>query len=303
MKLGSIKDVELAINPLFLLVCLIYLCAGFIEILWVFLALILHEAGHLLMALICRLRLLRVELFPFGGQISTEGMVGDSPGRDVVVALAGPAASLFSAGLTYIMEGNLRIAGFSFFMEYNLLLGMFNLLPALPLDGGRVLKALCSTKVGVRTATVVGSWSGQILALVLLIVGLYLGFQDPRAVNLLLVAGFLGYKAREELQMLPYGFTRYLLRKRLMLGENGMATGRLTVAHSRVKVSRVLNRNLPDSIAVVLVIDAQGKVLGVLTERVLIEAMLTRGPRTTLEELLPAAGHEILISKDGRGPI
>jgi len=293
MRLGSIKGVDLAINPLFLLVCLIYLCTGFIEVLWIVLALLLHEAGHVLMALICGLRLLRVELFPFGGQISTEGLVGDAPGRDMMVALAGPVASLFSAGLTYIMEGNLRIAGFSFFMEFNLLLGLFNLLPALPLDGGRVLKALCSTRVGIRTATAVGSWSGQILALVLLIAGLYLGFRDPLAVNLLLVAGFLGFKAREELQMLPYGFTRYLLRKRLMPGENGMAAARITVAHSRVQVSRILNRNRPDAVAVVLVIDTQGKVVGVLTERVLIEAMLTRGPMTTLEELLPVTeGYE-----------
>ncbi|MGE5544199.1 MAG: M50 family metallopeptidase [Bacillota bacterium] len=287
MRLGSIKEVNLAINPLFLLVCLIYLCTGFVEVLWVILALIVHEAGHVLMALICGLRLLRVELFPFGGQITTEEMVGDSPGREIAVAMAGPVFSLFSAGLTYIMEGNLRVAGFSFFMEFSLLLGLFNLLPALPLDGGRILKALCSTKVGLRRATLVGSWSGQILALVLLVAGLYMGYRDPRALNLLLVAGFMGYKAREEMQMLPYGFTRYLLRKRLMPGECGMATGMLIVAHHRVKVSRILYRNLPETIAVVLVIDTQGKVQGVLTERVLIEAMLTRGPMATLGELLP----------------
>lgn len=286
MRLGSIKGVELAINPVFLVVCLVYLYLGVGGILWVVLALVLHEVGHALAALVCGLRLLRMELFPFGGQISTEGMVGDNPGRDVVVALAGPAVSLFSAGLTYIIEGNLEISGFSFFMEFNLLLGLFNLLPALPLDGGRVLKALFSMKVGVRAAIMVGSWSGQVLALVLLTAGVYLSFRDPRAVNLLLVAGFLGYKAREELQMLPYGFTRYLLRKRLMLADSGMAPGLLTVADSRVKISRILNRNLPETLTVVLVIDANGKILGILTERVLIEAMLTRGPMTTLEELL-----------------
>jgi stage IV sporulation protein FB len=186
------------------------------------------------------------------------------------------------------MEGNLWIADFSFFMGFCLLLGLFNLLPALPLDGGRVIKALFSMKYGLRAATVIGSWSGQILALILLIAGLYLGLKDPQALNLVLVAGFLGYKAREELQMLPYGFTRYLLRKRLMLAERGMAPGLLIVAHSRVRVGRVLNRNLPETIMVVLVIDTGGKALGVLTERILIEAMLNQGPMTTLGDLLRA---------------
>ena len=153
-------------------------------------------------------------------------------------------------------------SGFLFFMGFCLLLGLFNLLPALPLDGGRVIKALFSMKYGLRAATVIGSWSGQILALILLIAGLYLGLKDPQALNLVLVAGFLGYKAREELQMLPYGFTRYLLRKRLMLAERGMAPGLLIVAHSRVRVGRVLNRNLPETIMVVLVIDTGGKALG-----------------------------------------
>jgi CBS domain-containing protein len=73
-----------------------------------------------------------------------------------------------------------------------------------------------------------------------------------------------------------------------MLAERGMAPGLLIVAHSRVRVGRVLNRNLPETIMVVLVIDTGGKALGVLTERILIEAMLNQGPMTTLGDLLRA---------------
>ncbi|NLW44438.1 MAG: hypothetical protein GXY92_04575 [Syntrophomonadaceae bacterium] len=284
--MGTVKGVDLAVNPVVVLLCLICLSTGTAEILWIILALVLHEAGHVLAACACGLKLLRVELFPFGGQILTEDLVGLNWKRDILAASAGPAASLFSSGLTYIMERNLSLVDFSFFMEFNLLLGLFNLLPALPLDGGRILKAFCSTRVGLRKATVIGSWSGQVLALILFAAGLFLGFQDPRAFNLLLIAGFLGYKAREELQMIPYAFTRYLLHKRLLPAENDMADGILTVAHSGVAISRILHRILPDNITVVLVIDGQGKVIGIVTERVLIEAMLTRDPLTTVGELL-----------------
>ncbi len=289
MRLGSVKGVDLAVNPVVVLICLICLSTGFVDILWVILALLLHEAGHVIMALACGLKLLRVELFPFGGQILTDGLVGVNWKSDILVASAGPAASLFSSGLTYIMERNLSLVDFSFFMEFSLLLGLFNLLPALPLDGGRILKALLSVRVGLRKATAIGSWSGQILALVLAVAGVYLGLQDPRAFNLLLIAGFLGYKAREELQMLPYGYTRYLLHKRLLPAENDMAGGQVTVAHSGVRISRILNRILPDTISVILVIDAQGKVLGVVTERVLIEAMLAGDSSMTVGELLESA--------------
>ena len=272
MRLGSVKGVDLAVNPVVVLLCLICLSTGTAEILWIILALVLHEAGHVLAACACGLKLLKWA-FPFGGQILTEDLVGVNSRREIIVASAGPAASLFSSGLTYIMEGNLSLVDFSFFMEFNLLLGLFNLLPALPLDGGRILKAFCSTRVGLRgNGDCPGQdrfwlWSDCCRS--------FLGFQDPRAFNLLLIAGFLGYKAREELQMFPYGFTRYLLRKRLLPAENDMAAGLLTVAHSGVRISRLLNRILPDTVAVILVIDAQGKVIGIVTERVLIEAMLT----------------------------
>jgi len=284
--------VELAINPLFLLVCLAYLYLDPVETLAVILALLLHEGGHLLASLLCGLRLLRVELFPFGGQIFTDSMVGDTPLRDVLVALTGPAVSLSSAGLTYIMKGNLEMPGFPFFLGYSLLLGLFNLLPALPLDGGRVFKALLSMRLGWRKATVVASWSGLVLAVGICIIGLYLGLKDFQALNLLLIGGFLGYKAREELLHLPYGLTRYLLRKRLMLAESGIAPGVLVVAQSGVKVSRILNRNLPETLMVVLVLDPAGKVLGILSERVLIEAVLEQGPLITLQELLAESGED-----------
>ena len=97
MRLGSVKGVDLAVNPVFLLLCLLCLSIGFVEILWVILALVLHEAGHVLMALACGLKLLRVELFPFGGQILTEDLVGVIWMRDIFVSSAVTSSSLFSS--------------------------------------------------------------------------------------------------------------------------------------------------------------------------------------------------------------
>ena len=80
--------------------------------------------------------------------------------------------------------------------------------------------------------------------------------------------------------------------KRLMLAESGIAPGVLVVAQSGVKVSRILNRNLPETLMVVLVLDPAGKVLGILSERVLIEAVLEQGPLITLQELLAESGED-----------
>jgi len=259
---------------------------GIGEVLWAVLALVLHEAGHLAAAAWCGLPLSKVELFPLGGEISTEGLVGDQPYKEVIVALAGPAVSLFLAGLTYIMDRNLGLTGFSFFAQFSLLLGVFNLWPALPLDGGRILRALLSRKIGVRSATLLSSWSGYVLAGTLLILGIYWGRSQLEAWCLPIIGGFLAMKVRSELRMLPYSFTRYLVRKRLILNENEVIRCSVVVVPPTMNVGRILNSSRPDCLMIVAVINSRGQIMNVLTEKVLIEEWLIRDPMTTIAELL-----------------
>lgn len=286
MRLGFYRGIEIRINPAFLGLCLIYAWLGISEVLWAILALIFHEAGHMLAAVWCGLELSKVELFPLGGEISTEGLVGDQPYKEITVALAGPLVSLFLAGLTYIMERNLGISELSFFVQFSLILGVFNLWPALPLDGGRILRALLSKEIGVRSATILSSWSGYVLAGILLLLGVYWGHSIPEAWCLPIIGGFLAMKVRSELRTIPYSFTRYLVRKRLCLNENKVIRSSVVVVPPTMKVGRILNCSRPDCLMLVVVIDSQGQIMNVLTEKVLIEEWLIRDPMTTIAELL-----------------
>lgn len=175
MRIFRLKGMEIAISPLFILLCLFDMVLGLQDTLWGLAALCFHEAGHVAVATYLGFTVSKIEFFPFGGQASIEGLNGENPGRETAVALAGPVASLFLAGLIYIMKGNLEKPGLTFFLYCNLLVGIINLLPALPLDGGRVLTALFSTKNGIYRATTLGARLGQLTALVLAALGIYLG--------------------------------------------------------------------------------------------------------------------------------
>ncbi|MGE5423235.1 MAG: M50 family metallopeptidase [Ignavibacteriales bacterium] len=286
MKIASVQGVEIRISLISILVCGLGMWLGITETVLAAAALIMHELAHVLTAGALGLTIQRVELFPLGGQIMTEELVGVEPTKEIGSALAGPLVSLFLAMLTYIMKVNLEISGISFFMQFNLALGLFNLLPAVPLDGGRVFKSVLSMLVGFKSAALVACYVSMASALILLGTGTWLVFKDWLAINIILVAVFLVYKAHGEHQMLPYDFARYLIRKRRILVENQPYSGNLIMARDDLQVRAVLNRSRPRSCMVVIVYDHRGLILGFLIEQQLIGAYFEEGYTATLRTLL-----------------
>jgi Zn-dependent protease len=144
-----------------------YLVAGAFVVL-LYLSVLVHELSHCVVARAFGLRVNRVLLYPLGGfsEIAEEPA---TPGRELAVAAAGPVISLALAALGY---GLARVAGHDLLYLLirqlylaNLIVGLFNLLPGLPLDGGRILRAAV-WKVTRRpaTATLAAGWAGRVLA-------------------------------------------------------------------------------------------------------------------------------------------
>jgi len=112
---------------------------------------LLHELGHALMARRYDINTRTITLYPFGGVAALEAEPTD-PDAELAIALAGPAVNglLFGLALPFALMGS-TIAGFVAGM--NLIMGLFNLAPAFPMDGGRVLRALLSKRSGAESAT------------------------------------------------------------------------------------------------------------------------------------------------------
>jgi len=158
-------------------------------VLVLFICVILHELGHALTAQKYNIGTRQITLLPIGGVASLKSMPED-PKEELMVALAGPAVNVVLAILLYLivpvetfldldpdaMEeamSSINSGNFLFFLlSANIMLAVFNMLPAFPMDGGRVLRALLSMKMDRVSATQVASRLGQGVAFLFFFVGL-----------------------------------------------------------------------------------------------------------------------------------
>jgi Zn-dependent protease len=144
------------VHWLFLLVLLVATLAGFqLEALILLGSLIAHEIAHLLVAWVLGLGVEELILTPFGGMARLDTSLETDPQAETSVALAGPFQSFFLAGLAVFLMGAdlFDRQHVRFFYEVNANLAFFNLIPALPMDGGRALRGLLAQRWGYRRVT------------------------------------------------------------------------------------------------------------------------------------------------------
>jgi Zn-dependent protease len=177
-----------------------YLVAAVFVVL-LYLSVLVHELSHCVVARAFGLQVNRVLLYPLGGfsEIATEPA---TPGREFAVAAAGPAVSLALAGVGYGLtaaagHGLTRLIIEQLYLA-NLIVGLFNLLPGLPLDGGRIFRAGVWKLTGKPvTATTVAAWGGRVVAAAIAVIAIALpapGQQGGFSYNrlwLIIVAAFI----------------------------------------------------------------------------------------------------------------
>jgi Zn-dependent protease/CBS domain-containing protein len=248
---------------------------GFILV--IFFIVVLHEFGHSLAARRFGIKTKDITLLPIGGLARLERMP-EKPSQELVVAIAGPAVNVVLAvvfGIILTLTGGwspveeISVTGGSFMerlFAVNLMLIIFNLLPAFPMDGGRVLRALLAMRKPYAEATRLAATIGQGIALVLGFVGL---FVNPM---LVFIALFVWVGAAQEAQGVE--------TKSALIGVpiDELMITRFQALRPTDALETVVGYVLEGFQVDFPVIDGQGQVVGILTRNGLLNALARRQP-------------------------
>ena len=171
-----------------------------------FVCVLLHELGHSYVALRHQTKIKNITLLIFGGLASMEE-IPRKPGTECSIALAGPLVSILIGLLSLMLFFFLHQTSymllyvktlFGILAFYNIFLAGFNILPAFPMDGGRVLRAFLATRMGYLEATEKAAGVGKIFAIFMGILGFFLLLGGPGGVWFILIAFIIYIGASEE---------------------------------------------------------------------------------------------------------
>lgn len=316
IRLGNIAGIGVFIHWTFSLLILFIIYSGYkqgnnaSQMMWsvlfvlsIFGTVFLHELGHALAAKRYGIKTKDITLLPIGGLARLEKMP-EKPLEEIVVAIAGPAVNITLAlitgiflhfsGITLTMkELQTSVNAENFFLYFfvvNIWLSLFNLIPAFPMDGGRVLRALLSFKLKRHVATDVAARIGQFMALVFV----FVGFKSNPFLILIGIFIFLG--AQGESQMVKTNFLLQGIRakdfiitrfEKLDINEPVQTAVNLLL-NSQSKVFLITENNLPigslsrDEIIKALAEKKENDPVG----DVMNKNLLFVGPEKPVEELM-----------------
>lgn len=296
-KIGTFAGIDVFIHATFLLIIgwvgfsywqqtrtLAGTLEGILFTLILFLCVVLHEFGHSLTARRYDIKTRDITLYPIGGVARLERMP-DQPIQELWVALAGPAVNVVIAALLFgwlVISGTLApLANLSLtsgpFVErlllVNVSLVLFNMIPAFPMDGGRVLRALLALRLEYTRATQIAATVGQGLALFLGLLGL---FSNP---FLVFIALFVWIGAGQEASM---------VQMKTALGGIPVARAMLTDFRSispRDTLAQAVELILSGSQTDFPVVESD-KVMGVLTRGDILAVLAREGQNVPVQAIM-----------------
>lgn len=191
-------------NTTLYLLFILFLC-GYIRVgITIFLIVLIHEVGHVLVCLLFGYKIKRVTLYPFGGITRVEKDINTSPYKELILASAG----LFMQIILYVVALSFGYKN-SLFYKYNKSIFLFNLLPIIPLDGSVIVYSLLN-----RFTTFKNSYKAYIVVSIISLV-IYIIINYKYSLNNYLIVSIFIYKIYEGIKNYKYVYNRFLVERYL----------------------------------------------------------------------------------------
>ena len=253
------------------------------------LALLLHESGHLIAARLLHIPIAQIEITPYGGLIMMEDIASQPPIAAFFVAFSGPLASLigFCISCFGIYQGILSISFAHSFARANLLLLLINLSPALPLDGGRMLRTIMSRYVSWQKATRVLSRAGYIIGILFISISILFAFHGTLIFTPIFIGFYFIYAAAQEQKSSLARYITALIARRKLLDERTVMPVQYLAVSENARLYALLTCMHPGKYHMLIVLSEDGlKYKAILHEQQLCQYLMENDPAQKIADCI-----------------
>ncbi|GIP31370.1 M50 family metallopeptidase [Paenibacillus sp. J2TS4] len=272
------------LHPLFVVMMLLSLITGyFLELLTLFGIVFIHELGHVFTAKSFGWNVTEVRLLPFGGVAVVEES-GNVPAREeLIVALAGPLQNVWMAlfALFIMAMGGSDPEWWVYFMKANLLVGAFNLLPILPLDGGKIMQASLSYLLPYHRTLFITTVISLIMSVGLVVIAMLPWSGGGIQLNLLVIGLFLLYSNWYGYRHLPFQYIRFLMSRHDRFAAHWMrgAIAQPIIVSGSHRVPEIIRLFMREQYHLIYIMSERGVIRHVVPEQRLIDLYFSEKKR------------------------
>lgn len=296
MKLCSVDGIEIKIDILSIIIFGVLAYLGILQqFLLIFIVFILHESSHIIIARMSGLTVRSLRITPFGGIAHIESFYYTDEKTEFAVAIAGPLINLTLAVVFSFLTNYIDFQGewVDTFIYVNVMLAGINLIPALPLDGGRALRAIMKRIVNEKQANAIMINLSIIIGSALLLWAGYFALNKVFNFNAIVLGVFIIFNASKEKKNSTYALARGIILKKRRLDRNGYIGVMPLAANKREKTSNIISNFSSTKYNIVAVLNDDMQISKVIGEEEILRGAIEKGAQKPIEIIAKGRSSEI----------
>ncbi|MDW8799857.1 M50 family metallopeptidase [Clostridium sp. A1-XYC3] len=255
------------------------------QLFYSFLIVVLHEIAHYIAARYYGFSGFDIEFLAIGAALKFRELDEASPKEDLIISMAGPMLNIALAVIFYFLYKNFKLSGFNIFFQGNLAIGLFNLIPAFPLDGGRILRDLLNFKTTFKKANKIMINTGILMGAILMFIYILLFLKESNNFNVGIIGLFIIVSSLREKERISYIIMGDIIKKKYKFIKNGYIENKNTSVYYKNDMLSLMSIFDKNKYNIFTILDEEMKVMDIIYEEEVVNTLKVYG-NITIEEFI-----------------